>query len=471
MRDIFFSPLTRRITSLIVLALIITAVVILGRSDDILEQALLEQTKRQAKVFMYGIESKLHDLPHPRDPQALQSVVDDVMHSDLSLLDFSIYQMYFFDRQGKILAHSAAGPHADKQLTSRYEPVFNQYQSIVGDSVEKVIDKVTGNEVTKTDIIVPHHLDGEVFAALELEIDLNKTLQAVNAVNARYRTEIYTIVVIASLATVIFIWFGMYRWTILPIRRLAGVTERISEGELNARFPTVKTKDELSQLGQSVNHMAESIENLFNEQEQAHIQMLQSLSKALEAKDAYTAGHSGRVAHFSVKLGLRIGLSSQEITLLKQGALMHDLGKIGIADVVLNKPGKLDAPEYEIMKKHPVMTASIMRPLKRFKEFTEIAAWHHERWDGTGYPDGLKGEKIPLLARIVCIADGWDAMTGDRVYRKGMSAETAISIMKKEIHNGQWDPELLGHFINMIEEELEAKVQGTHPADLIRSIQ
>lgn len=439
---------------LIVLALIVTAGVILNRTESILEKALLEQTKRQAKVFMYGIESQLHTLPDPRDPKGMQGIIDDVMQSDLNLLDFSIYQMYFFDRKGKILAHSHPGLHPDKIVTDLYAPIFEKQQSVMSDTVEHIIDPKKGFEIIKTDIIVPHHLDGRVFAALELEIDLNKTSKAIKILDTQYEFEIYLIVILVILTTLFIIWFGMYRWTVLPIRRLAHITQRISKGELHARLPLENKKDELSQLGNSINDMAESLERLFDEQEQAHIQMLQSLSKALETKDSYTAGHSGRVANFSVKLGQQIGLDKRELKLLKQGALMHDLGKIGIADHILNKPGELNESEYEEMKKHPVNTAIIMRPLKRFKEFAEIAAWHHEHWDGSGYPDNLKGEEIPLLARIVCIADSWDAMTGDRVYRKGMSAKDAIGIMKKEKDNGQWDPELLTQFITMIENDI-----------------
>jgi len=145
------------------------------------------------------------------------------------------------------------------------------------------------------------------------------------------------------------------------------------------------------------------------------------------------------------------------ILLLKQGALMHDLGKIGVSDEILNKPDALNDEEHELMKSHKVVTATIMRPIKRFKEFAEIAAWHHERWDGNCYPDGLKGEEIPLLARIVSIADSGDAMTGDRVYRKGIEVFKAITIMENENDTGQWAPKLLNEFIHMIRAEQQAR--------------
>jgi len=137
---------------------------------------------------------------------------------------------------------------------------------------------------------------------------------------------------------------------------------------------------------------------------------------------------------------------------------MHDLGKIGIADEVLNKAEPLNDHEYQLMCSHPTMTATIMRPLIRFKEFTDIAAWHHERWDGKGYPDGLAGENIPLLARIVSIADTWDAMTSNRIYRKSMTIEKALSILDAEKDSGQWDPQLVRAFIEMIKGEQEGRL-------------
>ncbi|MDH3355638.1 MAG: HD domain-containing protein, partial [Chromatiales bacterium] len=271
-----------------------------------------------------------------------------------------------------------------------------------------------------------------------------------------YEREIILIILLGTLLVLFFIWWVIHRWLIQPIQTLGSVTHDIANGRLSSRVDTLG-KDEIGELGDSINKMATSIEELFTEQEEAHLQMLQSLAKALEAKDAYTASHSGRVAKFSVQLGRQLGLPDDQIKLLKQGALTHDLGKIGIADSILNKTSALSDNEYEVMKLHPMLTATIMRPLKRFKAFADIAAWHHERWDGKGYPDGLAGENIPLLARIVAIADTWDAMTGTRVYRKGMSTEKALSILVAERDLGQWDPTLIDLFIALIGDEVEAR--------------
>ncbi|MBW2275085.1 MAG: HD domain-containing protein [Deltaproteobacteria bacterium] len=239
-----------------------------------------------------------------------------------------------------------------------------------------------------------------------------------------------------------------------PLAALSETARRIADGNLDSRADLVRN-DEIGSLAHSVDDMADSIEKLMTAQEEAYLQSLRSLTKALETKDAYTAAHSGRVSHYSRRLGRRIGLDEATLELLGRGALMHDLGKIGIPESLLNKPASLDEGEFERMKEHPRFSAVIMRPLMRFREYAEIAAWHHERWDGKGYPDGLAGEEVPILARIVSIADTWDAMTGDRVYRKGMPVEKAVSILESELDSGQFDPELIRTFCEMIREEMQ----------------
>ena len=178
--------------------------------------------------------------------------------------------------------------------------------------------------------------------------------------------------------------------------------------------------------------------------------ILFALAKALEARDDNTSAHSLNVTKYSMLLGQRLGLNEEQLRILGQGAMLHDLGKIGIPDDILKKPGELDDIELERIKEHPKLTSDILAPLEKSNHFKDIARSHHERWDGNGYPDGLYGEDIPLLARIVAIADTWDAMTSDRIYRQGMSEEVALAILEREKHLGQWDPYLIDEFIKLI---------------------
>lgn len=449
------SPLTLRIIALISLSLIIASYIMLDRTEKTLETALLDQTKHQAQVFLLGLESQLQDHNTSAKEIHYQELIDSTMARDLNTLSFSIYQIYFFDIQGKILAHSSPGIHPPKQMRPRYFSVFQEGKTLLSDDFKQLIDPHSGREITKSDIIIPFHFDNKIVAALELEIDIGNTLATIKTLDDHYEQEMFIVIALCGSITLFLIWLGIYRWLLSPITEMGDMAKNIAKGNLQSRL-AIRSNDEVGRLYGSINNMADSIEKLFDEQERAHLEILQSLAKALEAKDAYTAGHSGRVAKFSVKLGRHIGLDDKQLKLLKQGALMHDLGKIGIKDAILNKPSALNAEEYEIMKQHPTTTAKIMQPLKGFKEFSEIAAWHHERWDGQGYPDKLKHNEIPLLARIVCIADAWDAMTGDRVYRKGIPVEKALSIFDKEKDQGQWDPQLVRRFIEMMEKELAA---------------
>ena len=168
--------------------------------------------------------------------------------------------------------------------------------------------------------------------------------------------------------------------------------------------------------------------------------ILFSLAGALEAKDVYTHGHSERVANLAVSIGKNLSLADDDVEALRRGGLIHDIGKIGVKESILLKPEKLTIEELSHIRTHPSRGYDICSPLKCFEPCLSIIRSHHERIDGTGYPDGLKGDKIPLAARIAAVADSYDAMTTDRPYRKGMPKETALAIFKNETNSGQWDP-------------------------------
>lgn len=179
--------------------------------------------------------------------------------------------------------------------------------------------------------------------------------------------------------------------------------------------------------------------------------ILFSLVQALEAKDFYTRGHSERVADISVRLARRMEQGEFDIESIRKGSLLHDIGKIGVKESVLLKPGKLSEEEMSHVKMHPALGFEICQPLKSLEPCLPVIRSHHERMDGNGYPDGLKGERISIMARIVSVADAFDAMTTDRPYRKGMTGDTALAIFKNEICSGQWDPECVKHFLQMIQ--------------------
>ena len=175
-----------------------------------------------------------------------------------------------------------------------------------------------------------------------------------------------------------------------------------------------------------------------------------TLALALEAKDPYTKGHSERVAALATDLARETGMSERQTDRVHKSGILHDIGKIGVRGNVLLKSGSLEPEEYEDIITHPAVGATICQPLKSLADIIPMIKHHHERFDGKGKPDGLSGEYIPLGARIISVADTYDAMTSTRSYRNAMSKTVALDVFQEEINNGQWDPELIALFVNMM---------------------
>ncbi|MCH5256502.1 MAG: response regulator [Lachnospiraceae bacterium] len=183
-------------------------------------------------------------------------------------------------------------------------------------------------------------------------------------------------------------------------------------------------------------------------------QTVKALSDAIDAKDAYTNGHSTRVAEYSKEIAKRAGLSETRQNDIYIMGLLHDVGKIGISDTIINKPSKLTEEEYTVIKSHPIMGEKILKNITEFPELLIGARWHHERYDGRGYPDGIVGEDIPMEARIIAIADSYDAMSSKRSYRDNLPQET----IRLEVEKGkgtQFDPKFAEIMIAMIDEDVD----------------
>lgn len=214
---------------------------------------------------------------------------------------------------------------------------------------------------------------------------------------------------------------------------------------------TFSTED--MELLQALGHQsAIALQNaqLFQNLQESFLATVRSLAQAVDAKDSYTAGHSSRVTQYSVLISEELKCSEEEIRNIRMSGLLHDVGKIGIRDSVLSKPGKLDDEEFAIMKSHPSVGAGILKPVIQLKDVIPGVLNHHERYDGGGYPAGLKGEAIPLAGRIIGVADAFDAMTSDRVYRPRLSDEVALAELKK--HSGtQFDSRIVKAFLSAYE--------------------
>ncbi len=193
------------------------------------------------------------------------------------------------------------------------------------------------------------------------------------------------------------------------------------------------------------------------EMERVTIQAIMTVANTVDAKDDYTKGHSMRVAAYSELLAQRLGWSDEDIQNIYYVAMLHDVGKIGVPDAVLNKPFKLTDVEFRLIKGHTLMGAEILNDFRMFPNISVGAKYHHERYDGKGYPEGLKGESIPLVARVIGLVDSYDAMTSNRVYRKRLSDDVVMQELEKG-KGSQWDPDLVDIFVDLIKEGALAKL-------------
>ncbi len=180
--------------------------------------------------------------------------------------------------------------------------------------------------------------------------------------------------------------------------------------------------------------------------------VLFSLARMVEARDGGTGDHCDRLSHIAVLFGEVLGLGFEDLEALRRGGVMHDIGKLGIPDAILLKPGRLDPDEWQAMKQHATIGAALCSPLNTMKKTVDIIRSHHEKWDGSGYPDGLKGEEIPMLARVFQIVDVFDALRSERPYKPAFSLEKSRQILSEEAEQGYWDPQLTAVFLDLLDE-------------------
>jgi putative nucleotidyltransferase with HDIG domain len=199
---------------------------------------------------------------------------------------------------------------------------------------------------------------------------------------------------------------------------------------------------------------AAAIENarLYEKLEQSYLSTIVTLSGIAESKDFYTDKHMKDIAEYSVDIARKLGLQETDVENIRMAALLHDLGKVTVPDDILKKPGRLSAEEMEVIRKHPSHGAKMIEPIEPMKDAREIIRHHHEFYDGSGYPDGLKGKDIPLGARIIAVADAFDAMTTNRPYRKALPMDKVVKEMK-DFSGIQFDPHIVEIFIEILREK------------------
>lgn len=257
------------------------------------------------------------------------------------------------------------------------------------------------------------------------------------------------------------------------VSNLVSAAEKIGAGDLSTRIKNNQIR-ELNTLGMTFNTMSENLEETIaklnqaaKENKELFLGTIKALAAAIDGKDRYTRGHSERVARFSVAMGKRLNMSDEELEKLRISALLHDVGKIAIDDNILKKPAALTDEEFEIMKTHPQKGFKIMSQIPAMKDFLPGMYMHHEMVNGKGYPQGLKGNEIPLQAKIVSVADTFDAMTTDRPYQKGMNLEDSLNRIRSFVGT-RYDGKVVEALVEACDEGQIRPVGAVHPKSLER---
>jgi len=343
----------------------------------------------------------------------------------------SNFEVALFDARGQMIATNTALPSSAALNASERARLLH--------SNDFVHRSLSGRRAPAEVFYVPWRLRHEV-AGYAGVVVATAALDSVAASTPQLLAGIFGVVFLLTLTAGIYISRRITR----PLASLLQATKRVAEGDLAYRA-TVITKDEIGEVTESFNDMTEALEESHLEIAASAEATVQTLASAIDARDPYTHGHSMRVTAYSVALARAAGFSAGQVDLVRRGSLVHDIGKIGIPDHVLGKAGPLTADEWTLMKRHPGLGHQMLRHLKWAPEVLEIVRSHHERWDGGGYPDGLGGNSIPAMARLVAVCDTLDAMTSDRPYRSGFSFTVAATEIRAK-SGTQFDPEMVEAF-------------------------
>jgi putative nucleotidyltransferase with HDIG domain len=345
-----------------------------------------------------------------------------------SIRDSRASELIFYDQSGQVLLSSLPGvsPLSRSVLTDLRARPVRIGQTINGHPWELLV----GNWRLRADSI------GYLASAIDAE-PLNTSI-------AQIRALMVAMFGVAALMTLIFGGLLARRIT-RPVEKLVASTAIVAGGNLSHRAE-IASNDEIGMLAQSFNAMAGSLEQKSKELEENYFASIESLARAIDARDPYTFGHSTRVAAISLDIAQAMGLPPNELNALRRAALLHDIGKIGVEDRILRKPGPLTDEEWDAMKQHPLIGYRMLSGLTFLKPSLNGVLHHHERWDGRGYPAGLKEGGIERYVRIMTLADTLDAMTSDRPYRLGLPFERALGEIRRYAGT-QFDPNVVEAFL------------------------
>ena len=391
----------------------------------------------------------------------LQRLVDEF---DLNVIYVSAVEapeythiFYFYDPVGK---HTKWSPYPLGYEEDYYEESYNRTTRRVYEEGAEIarhtIKSRSGSHITAQ--LPVHDSNGNIVALIGAQKGIQ---EFVDARRSFVRFLIIIVLIFGAVFVTAFCIYFNFRF-IKPIMLVTNETNRFATtgGKPGEILLTVKNKDELETLSLSVFKMESVVCNNIEILTRMTTETAEALASAIDAKDAYTHGHSTRVAEYSRNIARRLGKSEPECRNIYLAALLHDVGKIGIPNSIINKQGKLTPQEYDVVKTHPAIGAQILANITQIPHIASGAYYHHERYDGKGYPAGLAGKAIPEIGRIIAVADAYDAMTSNRSYRKQLPQDLARSEIGKGI-GAQFDPDMARIMLEMIDEDKDFTMRET----------
>src|SRR5438270_1343894 len=381
--------------------------------------------------------------------EVFKAVQQQSTKTERELLDAGLPVVFVVDNEGRAVAHPderiafSQKPMTDLKVVQDWQETGTQVQSALA-PFTVVRD---GREIE----MIGSYATAELGRNSRLGVIAIQDERAALASVADMRRQTF-VISLASATFALLIGFFFAKKLTQPVQELAAGAHRIAAGDFSRRI-NINSRTELGELGASFNLMTDKIERFIcdlqraaDENRELFLGTVKGLAAAIDGKDPYTRGHSERVARFSVAIAQGMDLSDDEVEKIRISALLHDVGKIGIDDNILKKPAALTDEEFEIMKQHPQKGYKIMSQIPAMREFLPGMYMHHEMVNGQGYPQGLKGDEIPLQARIVSVADTFDAMTTDRPYHHATTFEDALARVKSFVGT-RYDPRVVAAFI------------------------
>lgn len=364
----------------------------------------------------------------------------------------TLAQVTLYDSHGNTLAstfitqpkisHELASAILENQDSSRFKRNIGERRTLEISRVE--FDEILGPWEVR---------DGEDLGIIGVALQRSMLVQAFDA------SDQLRIVTFIAITILLLIAFGINVTNIVtrPIRKLVKASTEVANGNLDIRVEP-QGNDEIALLTHSFNTMVSSLNQAKVELLEAYDKTLEGWSLALELRDSETEGHTRRVTRMTLDLAQMMGIAQEEMINLRRGALLHDIGKMAIPDSILLKPGKLTFEEWEVMRRHPVFAYQLISPIRYLHPAMDIPYCHHEKWDGSGYPRGLRHEEIPIAARIFAVVDVWDAMRSNRPYRRALPEDEACEYILSAA-GSHFDPLVVEAFFDLIKGRYSAEEQ------------